>query len=77
LLVAAAEPVGDPVLFCRAAERLGTGMEAAAPAVAAGLMEIGARVRLRRPLVRSAIYMAASPKQQQIAHRALAQATCP
>ena len=42
LLVAAAEPVGDPVLVWRAAERLGIGVEAAAPATAAGLVEFGA-----------------------------------
>ncbi|MFD1116772.1 AAA family ATPase, partial [Sphaerisporangium aureirubrum] len=45
LLVAAAEPVGDPVLVWRAAARLGAGTAAAAPAVAAGLCEFGARVR--------------------------------
>ena len=44
LLIAAAEPLGDPVLVWRAAERLGIGVEAAAPAVEAGLLEIGAHV---------------------------------
>ena len=41
LLVAAAEPVGDPVLLWRAAERLGIVAEAVAAAEADGLVEIG------------------------------------
>ena len=60
LLVAAAEPVGDVALLWRAAERLGIGADAAAPAEAAGLIELGARVRFRHPLVRSAAYRAAT-----------------
>ena len=49
LLLAAAEPTGDPVLLWRAAARLGIGVPAAAqPAVAAGLAEFGARVRSPR-----------------------------
>src|SRR6516225_3826666 len=53
LMVAAAEPVGDPVLVWRAAERLGIAASAAEAAGADGLVEIGARVRFRHPLVRS------------------------
>ena len=64
LLVAAAEPVGDPALVWRAAERLGIAGAAAAPAVAAGLLEFGARVRFRHPLVRSAVYRAASAAER-------------
>ena len=60
LLTAAAEPVGDVALLWRAAEQLGIGADAAAPAQAAGLIELGARVRFRHPLVRSAVYRAAS-----------------
>jgi hypothetical protein len=41
LLIAAAEPLGDPVLVWRAAQRLGIGVEAAAPALEAGLLKIG------------------------------------
>ena len=59
LLVAAADPTGDPVLVWRAAGRLGIGAEAAAPAAEAGLAEFGARVRFRHPLVRSAAYRSA------------------
>ena len=60
LLVAAAEPVGDPVLIRRAAERLGIAASAAAAAEADGLLEIGTRVRFRHPLVRSAVYRSAA-----------------
>src|SRR4051794_1894893 len=75
LLIAAAEPIGDPMLVRRAAERLGITADAATPATAAGLCELGARVRFRHPLVRSAIYRAASPEDRRAAHAALAGAT--
>jgi DNA-binding CsgD family transcriptional regulator len=77
LQVAAAEPVGDPVLMWRAAEQLGIQAEAATPAAEAGLLEVGARVRFRHPLVRSATYRSASLQERQEVHRALAQATDP
>src|ERR1700742_1019696 len=50
LLIAAADPVGDPALVWRAAARSGIGVEAAAPAAEAGLVEFGTRVRFRHPL---------------------------
>ncbi len=59
LLVAAAEPVGEPTLVWPAAGRLGIGVEAADAAESEGLVDFGARVRFRHPLVRSAIYRAA------------------
>jgi DNA-binding CsgD family transcriptional regulator len=77
VLVAAAEPLGDPVLFWRAARRLDMGVDAAEPAAAAGLLDIGPRVRFHHPLVRSAIYRAASPEDRHSVHRALAEATDP
>ena len=77
LLTAAAEAVGDVVLLWRAAGRLGIGADAAAPAVAAGLIELGARVRFRHPLVRSAAYRGADLRDRQATHRALAEATDP
>ena len=77
LLVAAAEPAGDPVLVWRAAGLLGIGMDAAAPAEAAGLLTIGQRVIFRHPLVRSAAYRAASPEERRAAHQVLADATDP
>src|SRR6516162_10116680 len=56
VLLAAAEPYGDLSLVWRAAERLRIPAAAAAPAVDAGLVEFGARVRFRHPLLRSASY---------------------
>ncbi|MCW3002676.1 MAG: LuxR family transcriptional regulator, partial [Conexibacter sp.] len=75
LLVAAAEPLGEPLLVWRAAERLGIGVDAAEPAASAGLAEFGAQVRFRHPLVRSAVYRAASLKERQSVHRALDEVT--
>ncbi len=77
LLVAAAEPVGDPVLVWRAANRLGIGVSAADAAESDGLLKIGARVSFRHPLVRSAAYRAAFPHERREVHRALAEATDP
>jgi DNA-binding CsgD family transcriptional regulator len=75
LLLAAAEPLGDASLLWRAAPALGIGADAADPAEAAGLIEIGARVRFRHPLVRAAVYRLASAEDRQRAHRALGEAT--
>jgi DNA-binding CsgD family transcriptional regulator len=77
LLVAAAEPVGDPVLVWRAARQLGIQAQAATPGADAGLLEFGTRVRFRHPLVRSAAYRAASLQERQDIHRALAEVTDP
>lgn len=75
LVVAAADPLGDVTLLWDAAARLGIGMEAADAAEAAGLVEIGSRVRFRHPLVRSAIYRSASAMERRMVHGALAGAT--
>jgi DNA-binding CsgD family transcriptional regulator len=77
LLAAAAEPIGDVTLLWRAAGRLGVGADAAAPAEAAGLIELGARVRYRHPLLRAAVYRAATLHDRREVHRALAEATDP
>ena len=77
LLVAAAEPLWDPVLVWRAADQLGVQVEAAAAAAVAGLIEFGGQVRFRHPLARSAVYRAASPEERQRVHRALAEAIDP
>jgi DNA-binding CsgD family transcriptional regulator len=77
LLVAAAEPAGEPILLWRAAEQLGIGAEAVTAAESDGLLAVGARVKFRHPLVRSAVYRAASLGDRQSVHRALAEATDP
>jgi DNA-binding CsgD family transcriptional regulator len=77
MLLAAAEPAGEPALVWMAAERLGIGARAMAPAADAGLLAIGERVTFRHPLVRSAVYRAASPAERRAAHQALAGATDP
>jgi DNA-binding CsgD family transcriptional regulator len=77
LLIAAAEPVGDPITVWRAAEILGVGPEAAGPPSRAGLVEFAGRVRFRHPLVRSAVYRSPSVDDRLRAHRALAEATDP
>ena len=77
VLIVAAEPTGDSSLVWRAAGRLGIGVQAAAPAAEAGLVEFGAQVRFRHPLVRSAAYRLASAQDLQEVHRALAEATDP
>jgi DNA-binding CsgD family transcriptional regulator len=74
LLVAAAEPIGDPLLLLSASERLGievSGVEGAT----GGLLALGERVTFRHPLVRSAVYRSADAPDRQAVHMALAKAT--
>jgi DNA-binding CsgD family transcriptional regulator len=75
LLLAAAEPTGEPELLWRSAAELGITMEAVAPAMGDGMLELGGRVAFRHPLLRSAIYRAAPAEDLRTAHRALAAAT--
>ncbi len=75
LLLAAAEPVGDPAVLWRAATILQIEDDAASPAEDDGLIEFGTLVRFRHPLVRSVLYKAASAGQRRRAHGALADAT--
>jgi DNA-binding CsgD family transcriptional regulator len=77
VLAAAADPVGDAALLWRACALLGIGAEAAAPAEDVGLFRVGGRVAFFHPLVRSAVYRAASPAERRAVHRALAEATDP
>jgi DNA-binding CsgD family transcriptional regulator len=75
LLLAAAEPVGDPLLLWRAADRLGLSSESADELERQLLLSIQDRVLFRHPLVRSAIYGSAAGGERRSVHRALAEVT--
>jgi DNA-binding CsgD family transcriptional regulator len=77
LTLAAAEPLGDPTLLWRAAEQLGLSWDAASAAEEAGLIEFGAKVCFRHPLVRAAAYRVASSRERLDVHTALASVTDP
>jgi DNA-binding NarL/FixJ family response regulator len=77
LLVAAADPVGDPALIWRAAKRLGIAESAAETVESEQLLALSPRVVFRHPLVRSAVYGSAEPNARREVHRALAEATDP
>lgn len=75
LLVAAAEPAGDPSLVRAAAERLRITPDAAVPAATAGLLDSRLEMGFRHPLVRSVVYRAAAIDERRRVHAALADAT--
>ncbi len=77
LLLAAAEPVGDPALLWRAAGPLGIPETAAHIVESEGMLHLDGAVVFRHPLVRSAVYGAAEPSERREIHRALADATDP
>jgi DNA-binding CsgD family transcriptional regulator len=74
LLLAAADPVGDPLLLLRSAEKLEIVVEKV-DTETDGLLWLGDRVTFRHPLVRSAVYRAASVHARRAVHLALAEAT--
>jgi DNA-binding CsgD family transcriptional regulator len=75
LLLAAAEPVGDPALVRTAAQRLGIDDDAAGPATTAGLFDPHTDLGFRHPLVRAVVYREANVSQRRRVHAALADAT--
>jgi DNA-binding CsgD family transcriptional regulator len=77
LLLAAAEPLGDPALLWRAARQLGISESAAHPLESEGLLTLDGAVAFRHPLVRSAVYGSAEPNERREVHRALAEASDP
>ena len=77
LLLAAAEPLGDPALLWRSASELGIPEAAASTVESDGLLTLDGAVRFRHPLVRSAVYGSAEPNERREVHRALADATDP
>jgi DNA-binding CsgD family transcriptional regulator len=74
LILAAAEPSGDPLLLLRAAERSGIALVSVEDQTD-GLLSIAERVLFRHPLVRSAVYRAASVHERRAAHLVLAEVT--
>jgi DNA-binding CsgD family transcriptional regulator len=77
MLLAAADPTGEPALLIRAAEELAVPIDRLSGAEADGLLELGAQVTFRHPLLRSAIYRAAPSDERRAVHQALAAATDP
>jgi DNA-binding CsgD family transcriptional regulator/tetratricopeptide (TPR) repeat protein len=73
LLVAAADPVGDPMLLQHACERLGIALSAVDETD--GLLALEERVTFRHPLARSAVYRSAGGPERRAAHLALAEVT--
>ena len=75
LLLAAADDTGDLAVVRRAASALGVDEQALEAAVASGLLIAeSVAVRVRHPLVRSAVYQAATGEQRRQVHHALAEA---
>jgi DNA-binding CsgD family transcriptional regulator len=75
LLLAAADEIGELGTLLRAADALGIEPEALPRAERAGLLRVDEQgVEFSHPLVRSAVYQAATSGERQAAHRALADA---
>ncbi|GGM44475.1 helix-turn-helix transcriptional regulator [Promicromonospora citrea] len=75
LLLAAADPTGDPGLLWRASARLGLEPEDVEVAQQTDALVVSGRIRFRHPLIRSAVYRSASPPERRAVHAALAEAT--
>jgi DNA-binding CsgD family transcriptional regulator len=74
LVIAAVVESGEMGTIQQAAERLGIDPAALEEAERAGLIAVShARLEFRHPLVRSAVYHAATPPERRAAHRAIAQ----
>ena len=77
LLLAAAEPSGDPDLLWRACTVLGLEPEVADLPGVDRLLTFAPRIKFRHPLIRSAVYHGAAGLSRQRAHKALAAASDP
>jgi DNA-binding CsgD family transcriptional regulator len=75
LLLVAAESSGDAKFLRKVATLLGTTVDAAEAAEAAGLLSLDSPVKFRHPLIRAAVYGGARPADRRAVHRALAAAT--
>jgi DNA-binding CsgD family transcriptional regulator len=72
VLLAAADPTGEPRVISRAAAQLGIGMGDLIPAESEGLIRMARRIAFEHPLIRSGVYRRASPEQRRRVHAALA-----
>jgi hypothetical protein len=77
LLIVAAEPSADPTVVWRASKNLGIDPTALDIAQAEGLLTTTPEIGFRHPLIRSAVYSAASASDRRTIHQALADATDP
>jgi DNA-binding CsgD family transcriptional regulator/DNA replicative helicase MCM subunit Mcm2 (Cdc46/Mcm family) len=77
LVVAAADPTGDPGLLWRAVDALDIPVSPAAAMDTGGLLTVGHLVAFRHPLARSVAYESTTPDAVRAAHLALADATDP
>jgi len=77
LLLASAEPLGDLAAITAAAARLVLPSDAAEPAERARVVALRGRVVFRHPLVRSAVYGAATAVDRRTVHHVLAQVITP
>lgn len=77
LLLAAADPLGDPMVLWRAMEQQGIGADMIASAESAGLLRVGVRVEFCHPVLRSVVYRGATGEQRAAAHGVLAAAVDP
>jgi DNA-binding CsgD family transcriptional regulator len=74
LLIAAAEPVGDPLVIWRAADALAINA-GEVDSNTDGLLTFDGSARFRHPLVRTTVYQSAAPDLRRQVHLALATAT--
>lgn len=77
MLVIAADPTGDSDIIWHAADRLLIADGAADAIEKARLVEFGEHIVFHHPLVRSAVYNAATRQERREAHAALAEVTDP
>lgn len=75
LLLAAAEPSGDPAKVAAAATELGVSLTSLEPAEAIQLVRTRPAIEFSHPLVRSAVYSGASLARRREVHNALASVT--
>ncbi len=77
LLLAAADSSGESTVMWQAAQMLGLTPEAADASLLERLLVLEPRIAFRHPLIRSAVYYGATPRERRQAHEALATASDP